>query len=275
LGTENVTPEARQAFRDRFGLDDPIVVQYVQWISNLVQGDLGNSIRSRQPVTQELTAKLGPSLTLSLVSVMISFCAAITLGTIAALKRDGVVDRLSTLGSIIGSSVPDFVIGLLLIVFVASRFDQFPSFGYEPLSSGLYEWARHLFLPVVAMSASLVGIMTRLMRTSILSTLEEDHVRTAIGKGLSRRRVIALHVIRPSLIPVITTAGLLFVAVIGGVVVIEFVFSIPGLGRLILESIKARDYPLIQGATLLIGVLAIIASILVDFIHRALDPRIR
>lgn len=275
LGTENITPEARQAFRDRFGLDDPIVVQYVQWLGNLLQGDLGNSIRSRNPVTEELTAKLGPSLTLSLMSVTISFCAAVALGTVAAFNRDRVVDRLSTLGSIIGSSVPDFVIGLLLIVFVASRFDQFPSFGYEPLSSGLYEWARHLFLPVVAMSASLVGIMTRLTRTSILSTLEEDHVRTAIGKGLSRRRVVALHVIRPSLIPVITTAGLLFVAVIGGVVVIEFVFAIPGLGRLILESIKARDYPLIQGATLLIGVLAIIASILVDLVHRALDPRIR
>lgn len=275
LGTENITPEVRQVFRDRYGLDDPTVVQYVRWMGNLLQGDLGNSIRSRNPVTEELRAKLAPSLTLSVISVTISFCAAVALGTIAAFNRDGIVDRLSTLGSIIGSSVPDFVIGLLLIVFVARRFDQFPSFGYEPMSSGPYEWARHLFLPVVAMSASLVGIMTRLTRTSILSTLEEDHVRTAIGKGLSRRRVVMLHIIRPSLIPVITTAGLLFVAVIGGVVVVEFVFAIPGLGRLILESIKARDYPLIQGATLLIGVLAIIASILVDLVHRALDPRIR
>ncbi|MFN3256511.1 MAG: ABC transporter permease [Ilumatobacter sp.] len=275
LGTENISPEVREAFRAKYGLDEPVVVQYLRWIGNLVQGDLGQSIRSLNPVTEELRSKLGPSLTLSVLGVTISFFASVGLGLVAALRRDRIADRLSTLSSIIGSSVPDFVVGLLLLIFVARRFDALPSFGYEPLSSGLWEWARHLILPVTAMSLSLVGIMTRLMRSSVLSTLEEDHVRTAIGKGLPRRRVLTHHVIRPSLIPVVTTAGLLFVAVIGGVVVIEYVFAIPGLGRLILESIKARDYPLIQGATLLIGCLAIIASIVVDLVHRALDPRIR
>lgn len=275
LGTEEITPEARAAFRDKYGLDDPIVVQYIQWVGNAVQGDLGSSIRTGNSVTGELRSKMAPSLWLASIAVTFSFLASVVLGTVAALRRDRVVDRLSTLSSIIGSSVPDFVVGLLLLIVVARRFDAFPSFGYEPLSSGLWEWTRHLVLPVAAMSLSLVGVMTRLTRTSVLATLEEDHVRTAVGKGLSRRRILLHHVIKPSLIPVITTAGLLFVAVIGGVVVIEYVFSIPGLGRLILDSITFRDYPMIQGAALLIGVIAILASVVVDLVHRFLDPRIR
>jgi peptide/nickel transport system permease protein len=275
LGSEETSPEVRAAFRAKYGLDDSIFVQYVKWIGNVVQGDLGSSIRSGNSVTSELRAKLAPSLSLASSAVILSFLASIVLGTLAALRRDRLVDRLATLSSIIGSSVPDFVVGLLLLIVVARRYDMFPSFGYEPLSSGLWEWGRHLILPLAAMSLSLVGVMTRLTRTSVLATLEEDYVRTAIGKGLSRRRILTHHVIKPSLIPVVTTAGLLFVAVTGGVVVIEYVFSIPGLGRLILESITFRDYPLIQGAALLIGVLAIMASVIVDLIHRTLDPRIR
>lgn len=275
LGSEQTSEEVRAAFRAKYGLDDSIFVQYVKWIGNVVQGDLGSSIRSGNSVTSELRVKLAPSLWLASAAVTLSFLASVVLGTLAALRRDRLVDRLSTLSSIIGSSVPDFVVGLLLLIVVARRYDTFPSFGYELLSSGLWEWARQLILPVAAMSLSLVGVMTRLTRTSVLATLEEDYVRTAIGKGLSRRRILTHHVIKPSLIPVITTAGLLFVAVTGGVVVIEYVFSIPGLGRLILESITLRDYPLIQGAALLIGVLAILASVIVDLIHRILDPRIR
>lgn len=275
LGQNETSPEVRAAFRAKYGLDDSLFVQYVKWIGSVLQGDLGSSIRSGNSVTSELRAKLAPSLWLATLAVTFSFLASVVLGTLAALRRDRLVDRLSTLSSIIGSSVPDFVVGLLLLIVVARRFETFPSFGYEPLSSGLWEWARHLVLPVAAMSLSLVGVMTRLTRTSVLATLEEDYVRTAVGKGLSRRRILTHHVIKPSLIPVITTAGLLFVAVTGGVVVIEYVFAIPGLGRLILESITLRDYPLIQGAALLIGVLAIVASVIVDIIHRILDPRIR
>jgi peptide/nickel transport system permease protein len=143
------------------------------------------------------------------------------------------------------------------------------------MSSGLWEWARHLLLPVAALTASLVGLLVRLTRASVLTTLQSDHVRTAIGSGVRRRTVLLHHVVRPSLVPVITTAGLLFVAVIAGVVVVEHVFSIPGMGRLILDAIRNRDYPLIQGATLLIGCTAIVVSLLVDVAHRALDPRIR
>ena len=214
-------------------------------------------------------------MSIAAIAVIASFVISVILGTAAALRRDRLVDRLSTLSSIIGSSVPDFVVGLLLLVTFARQLDFLPTFGYEPLSSGLWEWARHMVLPVTALSLALVGVMTRLTRSSVLATLDEDHVRTAIGKGLPRRRILTHHVIKPSLIPVITTAGLLLVAVTGGVVVVEYVFAIPGLGRLILDAINFRDYPMIQGSVLFIGIFAIVVSMLVDLIHSALDPRVR
>ena len=275
LGTENISDEMRQAFRAKYGLDDPVVVQYLNWLGNILQGDFGVSLRSKQPVLDELRSKLVPSLTLSVLAVTISFMLSVTLGTVAALRRNRLADRLSTVGSIIGSSVPDFVVGLFLLIFVAQNVGFLPTFGFESWSEGWWDWFRHLVLPVTAMSLSLAGVMTRLTRSSVIDTLAEDYVRTAIGKGLPSRRVVLMHVVRPSLIPVVTTAGLLFVAVIGGVVVIEHVFAIPGLGRLILESVRARDYPLIQGATLIIGMIAVIVSITVDLLHRVLDPRVR
>ena len=275
LGTENISDEMRQSFRAKYGLDDPVAVQYVNWLGNIVQGDFGVSLRSRQPVLDELRSKLVPSVTLSVLAVSISFVLSVALGTVAALRRDRLADRLSTVGSIVGSSVPDFVVGLFLLIFAAQNVGFLPTFGFESWSDGPWDWFRHLILPVTAMSLSLAGIMTRLTRSSVIDTLSEDYVRTAIGKGLSSRRVILMHVVRPSLIPVVTTAGLLFVAVIGGVVVIEHVFAIPGLGRLILESVRARDYPLIQGATLIIGLVAVVSSIAVDLLHRVLDPRVR
>ncbi|WP_395155377.1 ABC transporter permease [Ilumatobacter sp.] len=275
LGTDGATPEVREAFRAKYGLDDPAFYQYTKWIWSLLQGDFGTSIRSGNSVSDELRSKAPASMIIATLAVVASFVFSVILGTAAALRRDRLVDRLSTLASIVGSSVPDFVVGLLLLVTFARRFDFLPTFGYEPISSGLWEWARHLLLPVTALSLALVGVMTRLTRSSVLATLDEDHVRTAVGKGLSRRRILTHHVIKPSLIPVITTAGLLLVAVTGGVVVVEYVFAIPGLGRLILDAINFRDYPMIQGAVLFIGILAIVVSVFVDLIHSVLDPRVR
>ena len=219
--------------------------------------------------------KLRPSLELALISLVVAFGIALVLGTIAALKRRTAVDRLVTGFALSGMSTPDFVIGLLLIVLIASRFAFFPTFGYQPLSSGVVPWLRHLLLPAAALALALTGLLTRLLRSSIAETLQADHVRTALAKGLPRRRLLLQHVLKPSMIPVVTTAGLQFVAVIGNVVVIEYVFSIPGIGSLILDGIRFRDYALIQGATLFIGIIAIVVSLLVDLSYRALDPRVR
>jgi peptide/nickel transport system permease protein len=275
LGTEAASQEQRQALRDRYLLDEPLPVQYRVWVSGLARGDFGESVRTRQPVLGALLTKLRPSLELATLSLLIAFTLSMILGTVAAFKRRSVVDRAITGFSLAGMSVPDFVIGLLFVVLIASRYRFFPTFGYQPMSSGLLVWFRHLILPSIALALALMGLLTRLIRSSISETLQADHVRTALGKGLPRRRLLLQHILRPSMIPVVTTAGLQFVAVIGNVVVIEFVFSLPGIGSLILDGIRFRDYALIQGATLMIGTIAIVVSLLVDLSYRALDPRVR
>lgn len=275
LGTEAASEEQRQAIRDRYLLDEPLPVQYGAWVSGLARGDFGESVRTRQPVLGVLVEKLRPSMELAAVSLLMAFGLSLVLGTIAALRRRTAVDRVVTGFALTGMSTPDFVIGLLFVVLIASRFSFFPTFGYQPMSAGLLPWFRHLLLPSVALALALMGLLTRLIRSSIGETLQADHVRTALAKGLPRRRLLLQHVLRPSMIPVITTAGLQFVAVIGNVVVIEYVFSIPGIGSLILDGIRFRDYALIQGATVFIGIIAISISLLVDLSYRALDPRVR
>ena len=275
LGTENVSEQTREAYRDRYGLNDSLPVQYEKWMSNIVRGDFGKTVRSRQPVSHVLLEKAVPSLQLATVSLFLSLVMSLILGTAAGLRRNKAIDKIATLIALLGMSVPDFVVGLLLIIFVASKFDFFPIFGYEPLSAGFVPWFSHIILPAVSLSFALSGFLTRITRSSVAETLQEDYVRTAEGKGLHRWTVIRRHIVRPSLIPVTTTGGLLFVAVIGGIVVIEQVFAIPGMGRLILDGIRFRDYGLIQAATLFIGCLAILVSLLVDFSYRLLDPRLR
>lgn len=275
LGTENASEAQLQAVRERYGLNDPLPVQYVTWVGGLVQGDFGESVRTRQPVLDALLEKARPSMELALMALAFALLVAVPLGVIAAVRRNQVADRVATGMALLGMSTPDFVIGLLLIVVATQFIGWFPSFGYVPMSDGLYEWFRHIALPSFALGFALLGLLMRLTRAAVIETLTADHVRTARGKGLGWATVMRRHVLRPSLIPVVTTAGLQFVAAIGGVVVIEFVFSIPGMGRLILDGIRFRDYALIQGATLFIGIIAIVVSLLVDLSYRLLDPRVR
>ncbi|MEM7734845.1 MAG: ABC transporter permease [Deinococcota bacterium] len=284
FGLDGSSDAARQALRERYNLDQPLAVQYVTWLGNLLQGDWGDSIRGpaartvgagRVGVRGALMEKIQPTLELALLSMLLSLVVAILLGTLAALKRGTWIDQSSTTLALIGTSTPDFVLGLLLILGIARSSSFFPIFGYAPLSEGFVEWLRHLILPTLALSFALMGLLTRLTRRAVSDTLQHDWVRTARGKGLPRHVIWWHHIIRPSLIPVVTTAGLQFVAVLGGIVVIETVFSIPGLGRLILDAIRNRDYALIQGAVLLIGMVAITVSLLVDFSYRLLDPRVR
>lgn len=275
LGTDGGTLEQRQAIRDRYLLDEPLPTQYRVWVGGLLQGDFGESVRTRQPILGTLLEKFRPSLELAFLSLTFAFIASALLGTLAAFRRRSGLDRAITGFSLTGMSVPDFVIGLLFVVFIASRFESLPTFGYQPMSEGFVVWLRHLLLPSIALALALTGLLTRLIRSSIAETLQADHVRTALGKGLPRRQLLLQHVIRPSMIPVVTTAGLQFVALIGNVVVVEFVFSLPGIGSLILDGIRFRDYALIQGATLMIGSIAILVSLIVDLSYRALDPRVR
>lgn len=273
-GIENVSDEARERITREYGLDQPLPVQYFRWLTHVVQGDLGRTALTGQPVASVLAEKIVPSLQIAILAVLLSVVVAVSLGTLAALRRGRLSDRFATLTAIVGTSLPDFVVGLLLIVLLARSFG-FATFGYEPLSSGFLTWARHIVLPVLALSLGLIGLLTRLTKTAVRETLQQEYVRTARSKGVHGWRLLWRHILRPSLIPVITSAGLQLVAVIGGVVVIEVVFSIPGMGKLIFDALRQRDYGVIQAATLAIGCVAIAVSLLVDVIYRQLDPRLR
>jgi peptide/nickel transport system permease protein len=273
-GIENVSDEARERITREYGLDQPLPVQYLRWLSHVVQGDLGRTALTGQPVASVLAEKIVPSLQIAILAVMVSVVVAVSLGTLAAVRRGRLSDRFATLTAIVGTSLPDFVVGLLLIVLLARTFGL-ATFGYEPLSEGFLTWARHIVLPVLALSLGLIGLLTRLTKTAVRETLQQEYVRTARSKGVHGWRLLWRHILRPSLIPVITSAGLQLVAVIGGVVVIEVVFSIPGMGKLIFDALRQRDYAVIQAATLAIGCVAVAVSLLVDVIYRQLDPRLR
>ena len=275
FGTEGASEQVREAFRARYGLDQPLPLQYLTYLRNLFAGDLGYSIRVQRPVTAALLEKLAPSLQLAITAVIIAVIFSLVAGTLAALREGRVTDRIVTVNSLVGISVPDFLIGILLIALVPRYFSSIPSFGYQPLSAGFFEWARHMVMPAFALSFVLVGYLSRLVRSSVLETLKAEHVRTARGKGLAPKSELLHHVVRPSLIPVVTTTGVLFIGALGGVVVIEQVFAIPGLGRLVLEGVRWRDYALVQGATLMIGTIAILVNLLVDISYRFIDPRVK
>ena len=273
LSTDNVA--LRDSLIDKFALDKSLPEQYAIWFVNLVQGDMGESAVSRLSVSESIGRTLRPTLEVAGVALAVAIAIALTLGTIAGMRRNSGVDRAATTLALIGMSVPDFVISLLLVLFVARNFSYFPTFGYASLGEGLDEWFRHIVLPAAALAAALTGVLTRLTRVAVAETMQREHVRTARGKGLRRRRIILSHIVRPSLIPVITLAGLALVSMLAGIVVIETVFSIPGMGRLVIDAIRVNDYPLIQGAILIIGAFAVVVSTLVDVLYNIVDPRIR
>lgn len=273
-GIDGASDEAIAELTREYGLDQPLPVQYYRWLTHVVRGDLGTTALTGQSVTSVLAEKIVPSLQIAVLAVVVSVLVAVTMGTVAALLRGRLADRAASLVGIVGTSLPDFVVGLLLIV-VAARWLDLATFGYEPISAGIGVWLEHIILPVIALSLGLIGLLTRLTRTAVRETLQREYVRTAKSKGVHGWRMLWRHILRPSLIPIVTSAGLQLVAVIGGVVVIEVVFSIPGMGKLIFDALRQRDYAVIQAATLVIGCVAVAVSLLVDVIYRRLDPRLR
>jgi peptide/nickel transport system permease protein len=267
--------DARAVIRAKYHLDDGILSQYWTWLQSVLQGDLGVSVRTGEPITQVIGTAATSSMELAVCAVLLAFVVSIVLGTIAGYRPGGVLDRIVSGLAVFGQSVPEFLVGLGLIYVVQQIWPTFPLFGYTPFWDDPASWAQHLILPVITLSLLLLGLLTRLTRNSVRTTLASDHVRTAISKGLPARTVFFQHVLRPSLIPVVTTAGLQLVGVLGGVVLVEVVFSTPGLGSVIVNAIGLRDYPLIQGAVLFIGVFAVVVNLLVDMVNHALDPRLR
>ncbi len=273
LGTR-FDQETYEALRERAGLDLPLPVQYLAWVTSALTGDLGVSFRSGDPVTSLILERLPATLSLATTSILVALAVSIPLGTLSALRPRSVIDHLATLVSQAGISVPDFWMGILLILLFAGTFGLLPAGGYVPLSQDPLAWASHLVLPSVTVGVVSGSILTRFVRSSVLEAIGQDHVRTARSKGLGARTVLRWHVLRNALLPLVTVTGVQLAYLLSGVVVVEIVFAWPGLGQLALQSVQSRDYPVLQGAVLLFAVVFLVINLIVDLLYARLDPRI-
>lgn len=275
LAGDTASSDQIDALRRSLGLDKPLYFQFVVWIGQLVHGDLGVSLASQVPVTKLIGERLGPTLALTVGTIVVSVVIAVLLGVVAARKHGSWVDRGVMAFSVFGFSVPAFITGYILIELLAVWLKILPVQGYKPPSDGILPFLSHLILPVVTLSASYVALIARISRTSILEVIQEDFIRTARSKGLNERSVVMHHALRNAAVPIITVVGTGVAVLIGGVVVTESVFNIPGLGRLVVESVLARDYPVIQGLILLFSAFYIVINLVIDVLYTVIDPRIR
>ncbi len=275
LGVE-YTPEAADALRRKLGLDQPVHVQYVRWLGNVLTGDLGGSIASGETVSGAIATGLPKTLSLAGLSFLIAVVIAIPAGIVAALRRNSALDYAGSVIAFIGVSMPSFWFGIILILIFAVRLRWLPAVGYSELSEdGFVEWFKRLILPSVAIGAGYSAILMRFVRAGLLEVLASDYVRTARAKGARERTVVVRHALRNSLIPVVTVAGIQLALLLSGAVVTETVFSIRGIGRILVGAINDRDYPIVQGVILLIAVIFVLANLVVDVLYTFLDPRIR
>jgi len=274
LGIE-YTPQAAAQLRKNLGLDKPIYVQYVTWMGDVLHGDLGKSIDTRQPVTDQIVSAFPKTLSITILGFIFGAVVAVPMGLLAALKRDSVFDWVASISTFIGISLPTFWFGIVFILIFAVEFLWFPSVGYVSPSDGIWPWFKHLILPGLAAGVGEAAILMRFVRAGLLEVLGSDYVRTARAKGLPERRVIMSHAMRNSMIPVVTVAGLSLAGLLGGLVITETVFAISGIGRLLTTAIFAKDYPIVQGVILLITLFFVMANLIVDILYTFLDPRIR
>ncbi|RBY74938.1 glutathione ABC transporter permease GsiC [Blastococcus sp. TF02-09] len=274
LGTR-FSQETYDALRERSGLDQPLVQQFVSWLGSALTGDLGVSFRSGDTVASLIGERLPATITLAFASILVALAIAVPLGTISALRPRSLVDRVATVFSQFGISVPEFWMSIVLILVFAGTLGWLPSGGYVPLTEDPAGWLQRLILPAVVTGVVSGSVITRFVRSSVLEALGADHVRTAQAKGLSSRQVFTGHVLRNALLPLVTVTGVQLAYLLSGVVVVEIVFSWPGLGQLALQSVQARDYPVLQGAILLFAVVFLVINLVVDLLYTAIDPRIR
>ncbi len=261
--------------RQQLGLDLPIWEQFLIWLGEILRGDLGTSIFSNLPVTTLIAQRLEPTLMLMVVTLGLAVVCAIPLGVIAAWQARTAVDRLVMLFSVFGFAVPVFVAGYILIWIFSIELRWLPVQGYTPLSQGLWPCLRSLILPAVALSATYIALIARITRASMLEVLSQDYIRTANAKGLATTRVLLLHALKNASVPIVTVIGIGIALLISGVVITETVFNIPGLGRLTVDAVLKRDYPIIQGLILVFAGTKVIINLLIDLSYAFLDPRIR
>ncbi|MGF1529443.1 MAG: ABC transporter permease [Candidatus Competibacterales bacterium] len=275
IAGDYASPQDIARIRAQLGLDDPLHIQFFSWLGRLLQGDLGISIFSNLPVTTLIAQRVEPTLSLTALTLLITVSIAVPLGVVAAWKAGTWIDRLIGMLAVVGFSVPVFVFGYVLIYLFALELRWLPVQGYTPLGEGLWPWLRHLLLPSIALSTIYIALVTRITRASTLEILGEDYIRTARSKGLAERWVLMGHALSNAAVPIVTVIGLGVALLIGGVVVTESVFNIPGVGRLVVDAILKRDYPIIQGLILLFSGVYILINLIIDLLYTVLDPRIR
>jgi peptide/nickel transport system permease protein len=276
IAGDYATAEDVARIRERLGLSDPIVVQFFKWIGALLQGDLGTSIFSNKPVIELIGQRIEPTLLLALTTILFSIAVAVPLGTLAAFRAGSVTDRAVMLFSVGGFSIPVFVLGYILIYVFALNLRILPVQGYRsPFEHGLGPFLVHIILPTLTLSVIYIALIARMTRASVIEMLEEDYIRTARAKGQSELKVVVRHALRNAAVPIVTVIGIGIALLIGGVVVTESVYNIPGLGRLVLDAVLARDYPIIQGLILFFSFVYILLNLLIDLTYTFLDPRIR
>lgn len=274
LGAD-ASPGALEALRERLGLNRPLLERFVWWFGHAVRGDFGDSLYQNRPVVEMVLARLPVTLMICFLATIISMVVGLTAGVVSAINRNRPTDHIVRVVSLIGLSMPEFWLGLLLILLFSIRWQVFPITGFVPLGEDFFGSLQYFVLPSLALGLTLAGFLTRLTRSSMLEVLSADYVRTAKSKGLRPRRVVLRHALGTALLPLVTVIGLNFGRLLGGAVVIETVFSLPGIGRLIVLAITQRDFPVVQAAVLYVAVIYTIINLITDLSYMVLDPRVR
>ncbi|MBN9529984.1 MAG: ABC transporter permease [Alphaproteobacteria bacterium] len=275
MAGEGATPQAIQEIRQRLNLDQPLVRQLGTWLLHLAQGDLGSSLQLNQTVVSAVAERLPVSLSLAAISLLITVPAGIMLGVVAAYARDSWLDAVAMAVALIGVSVPTFWIAILSVILFSVTLGWLPSAGYVPLSEGFVPWLLALIQPAIVLALFQIGFLARMTRSAMLDVLDQDFIRTARAKGVVESVVLWKHAFRNTLIAVLTVVGYIFSLLIGGSVIVEQVFALPGVGRLVVQAVLTRDYPLVQGTLLLFGFIFVLINIATDILYLIVDPRVR
>lgn len=275
IAGDQATPDDVERIRASLGLDRPYLVRFGAWVWDILHGDLGTSIFTNLPVSHMIQQRIEPTLSLMIVTLILAISIAVPMGVVAAWKQGTTIDRLVMAFAVLGFSVPVFVVGYVLAFIFALELDWLPVQGYTPFSQGFFPWMENLILPAVALGGVYIALIARITRATMLEVLSQDYIRTARAKGAGQRSILFLHALKNAAVPIVTIIGIGIALLIGGAVVTESVFAIPGLGRLTVDAILRRDYPVIQGVVLLFSFVYVLVNLVIDLLYTLFDPRIR
>jgi peptide/nickel transport system permease protein len=275
IAGDQATPADVERIRISLGLDRPFIVRFGDWVWQVLHGNLGTSIFTNLPVTHMIAQRVQPTVSLLILTLTFSICLSIPMGVVAAWKQGRTVDRTVMVIAVLGFSVPVFVVGYVLAYTFALQLDWLPVQGYTPIEDGVIPWLRNLVLPTITLGLAFIALQARITRATMVDVLSQDYVRTAKAKGVDQRELLFVHALKNAAVPIVTIIGLGFAGLLGGTVITESVFAIPGVGRLVVDAILRRDYPVIQGVVLIVSFLYVLVNLAVDLLYTVFDPRIR